>query len=225
MSDSVKYYDDLVKEEVDPEYDAWLVKGGAYVTISRKRKEYVFNDIKAVRLGKRLHGETLTVNQLKSKVHKTRVDGGKCFVCECTILFKNYYVQCSYQWTLDRIDDTLCHTESNTRTNICLSCNNFLGGVQSGLKPGEKKDFKLRRSSCNNCPPALGHNKIEYNKSVTIVGRQYVVDGAVVPIAKPERKLRPTRMVRKRTARKSMRRPAKTPMKRVWRPVKKAEDK
>jgi hypothetical protein len=80
--------------------------------------------------------ETLLKKMVASKL--------KCFYCDCNCLFlydKSYQ---NIQWTLDRIDNNLGHTDQNTVV-CCLQCNLARGNIDHERFKESKKIRIIRK--------------------------------------------------------------------------------
>lgn len=84
--------------------------------INRKISGYKHQDIK-----KGIYDNVLLIN-VEDVLEKLVASKLKCLYCRCqlTIIYK--YVREETQWTLDRIDNDLCHSSINTLVS-CLKCN------------------------------------------------------------------------------------------------------
>ena len=83
---------------------------GMLKAIEKKISSYKWQDIKAGR-----PEGNLTVNDVKELLKKQRF---KCYVCNDEVLTCNWRPLCTYQMSLDRIDETLPHN----RDNVLISC-------------------------------------------------------------------------------------------------------
>ena len=84
--------------------------------INRKISGYKHQDIK-----KKICDELLLIN-MEDILEKLVASKLKCFYCKCIVNIIYKFVREESQWTLDRIDNDLCHSSDNTIVS-CLKCN------------------------------------------------------------------------------------------------------
>jgi hypothetical protein len=91
-------------------------KNNSIKEIKKKINNYKSQDIK-----KNIYdsNQLITINNIINKLYHSKL---KCFYCCDNIKFFYKIVRDPKQWTLDRIDNNLCHSNSNTIIS-CLSCN------------------------------------------------------------------------------------------------------
>lgn len=87
----------------------------------KREFEKKINGYKNQDINKEIYDNTLLIS-LQDVIEKLVASKLKCFYCkkQVLILYKN--VRDLNQWTLDRIDNDLCHSNSNTLIS-CLKCN------------------------------------------------------------------------------------------------------
>ena len=110
--------------------DCTLENSNEYLSeISRKRSGYIQQDKKhgIYHIDYIINMDDIILKMVESKM--------KCFYCihECMFLYKEVYA--NNQWTLDRIDNNLGHTNKNT-VICCLKCNLSRGWRNSSTKSG-----------------------------------------------------------------------------------------
>lgn len=84
--------------------------------ITRKINGYKHQDIK-----KGIYDELLLIN-MEDILEKMVSSKLKCLYCKTPVTIIYKYVREDCQWTLDRIDNDLCHSSANTIVS-CLKCN------------------------------------------------------------------------------------------------------
>lgn len=84
--------------------------------IQKKINSYKYQDI-----NKEIYNELLLIS-LKDVIEKLVASKLKCYYCSCNVLILYKDVRADNQWTLDRIDNELCHSNENTIIS-CLKCN------------------------------------------------------------------------------------------------------
>lgn len=84
-------------------------------TLQIKLSGYLQQDIKK----NRTSTDNITMEQLLNKLVESDL---KCIFCKKHVKIHYRQVRDSMQWTLDRIDNDLAHTELNTKI-CCLRCN------------------------------------------------------------------------------------------------------
>ena len=84
--------------------------------INRKISGYKHQDIK-----KEIHDSDLLIN-MDDILEKMVASKLKCLYCKCSVTIIYKCVREESQWTLDRIDNELCHSSTNTIIS-CLKCN------------------------------------------------------------------------------------------------------
>lgn len=84
--------------------------------INRKISGYKQQDIK-----NEIYEEKLLIN-MEDVLEKLVASKLKCLYCKCKVNIIYKCVREDTQWTLDRIDNDLCHSSSNTIIS-CLKCN------------------------------------------------------------------------------------------------------
>ena len=72
------------------------------------KKNYMYNE-----------DSIISYNDIISKLLESKL---KCYYCKCSLQVYYKESRLSSQWTLDRIDNTLAHTNTNTLI-CCLDCN------------------------------------------------------------------------------------------------------
>ena len=99
-----------------------------YNNINDKLKEITIKEIKRKINGYKLQDikkniydidNIINIDNIIEKLYKCKL---KCFYCSDNIILFYKIVRDPKQWTLDRIDNNLCHTNDNTIIS-CLSCN------------------------------------------------------------------------------------------------------
>lgn len=84
--------------------------------LNRKISGYKHQDIK-----NEIYNETELIN-IEDVLEKLVGSKLKCLYCKCNVNIIYKCVREETQWTLDRIDNDLCHSSSNTIIS-CLKCN------------------------------------------------------------------------------------------------------
>ena len=84
--------------------------------INRKISGYKHQDIK-----NEIYNEKELIN-MEDVLEKLVASKLKCLYCKCSVNIIYKCVREETQWTLDRIDNDLCHSSSNTIIS-CLKCN------------------------------------------------------------------------------------------------------
>jgi len=84
--------------------------------INKKINGYKHQDIK-----KGIYNDSLLIN-MEDILEKMVASKLKCFYCKCNVNILYKFVREESQWTLDRIDNDLCHSSDNTIIS-CLKCN------------------------------------------------------------------------------------------------------
>lgn len=84
--------------------------------INRKISGYKHQDIK-----KKIYDELLLIT-MEDILEKLVASKLKCLYCKCLVNIIYKCVREESQWTLDRIDNDLCHSSDNTIV-ACLKCN------------------------------------------------------------------------------------------------------
>lgn len=84
--------------------------------IDRKINSYKSQDIQ-----KEIYNNLLLIslNEIVEKLVESKL---KCHYCSCNLLILYKDVRAQNQWTLDRIDNDMCHSNDNTIIS-CLKCN------------------------------------------------------------------------------------------------------
>ena len=84
--------------------------------LDKKLSSYVSQDIHK---NKQTHDSSITRDEIIEKLVLSKL---KCFYCNCDMVFLYNKVRMMNQWTLDRINNTLNHSNDNVIIS-CLKCN------------------------------------------------------------------------------------------------------
>jgi hypothetical protein len=84
--------------------------------LDKKLSSYVSQDIHK---NKHTHDSSITRDEIIEKLVLSKL---KCFYCNCDMVFLYNKVRTMNQWTLDRINNTLNHSNNNVIIS-CLKCN------------------------------------------------------------------------------------------------------
>lgn len=84
--------------------------------LDKKLSSYVSQDIHK---NKHTHDSSITRDEIIEKLVLSRL---KCFYCNCDMVFLYNKVRTMNQWTLDRINNSLNHSNDNVIIS-CLKCN------------------------------------------------------------------------------------------------------
>lgn len=84
--------------------------------LDKKLSSYISQDIHK---NKNAQDSTITRDEIIEKLVLSKL---KCFYCNCDMVFLYNKVRTMNQWTLDRIDNTLNHSNDNVIIS-CLKCN------------------------------------------------------------------------------------------------------
>lgn len=87
--------------------------------LSKKISSYKMQDKVKKRLTMENQNEIITIQELIEKLHSSDL---QCHYCEENIFLIYKVSRELSQWTLDRLDNDLCHTQSNVVIS-CLQCN------------------------------------------------------------------------------------------------------
>jgi hypothetical protein len=123
-----------MEDGVGVEYRSLIIK-----ELSNKITGYKRQDVE-----KKIFNKDLFVS-LENIVDKLLCSKLKCFYCKrnCELLYKNMYSK--WQWTLDRIDNTLGHNADNVVVS-CLECNLKKGTMDSDrFKYGKQIALTFRK--------------------------------------------------------------------------------
>lgn len=85
-------------------------------TVKKKLSGYKSQDVKKDRYNKKLF------ISYEDTLEKLVISKLKCHYCRHSVLIMFRDRREKYQWTLDRLDNTLCHSKDNTVIS-CLECN------------------------------------------------------------------------------------------------------
>jgi hypothetical protein len=84
--------------------------------LDKKLSSYISQDIHK---NKHTHDSSITRDEIIEKLVLSRL---KCFYCNCDMVFLYNKVRTMNQWTLDRINNSLNHSNNNVIVS-CLKCN------------------------------------------------------------------------------------------------------
>lgn len=84
--------------------------------LEKKKNSYKYQDI-----DKNIYSEEFIIN-LSDIIEKLVISKLKCCYCKQNIKLLYKQIRDNYQWTLDRIDNNIGHTNNNT-VIACLKCN------------------------------------------------------------------------------------------------------
>lgn len=87
----------------------------------KREIEKKINSYKTQDISKNIYNELLLIS-LNDTIEKLVCSKLKCYYCKEIVLLLYKNVRDSKQWTLDRIDNDLCHSNENTLI-ACLHCN------------------------------------------------------------------------------------------------------
>ena len=87
----------------------------------RKELHQKINGYKAQDIKKELYDVGLLIN-LSDTIEKLMSSKLHCYYCKCAIVLLYKSVREPTQWSLDRIDNSKCHSRENT-VIACLKCN------------------------------------------------------------------------------------------------------
>ncbi len=119
--------------------DCTLENSNKYLSeITRKRSGYIQQDKKN---GIYHNDFIINMDDLILKMVESKM---KCFYCirECMFLYREIYT--NNQWTLDRIDNNLGHTNKNT-VICCLKCNLSRGNINHDRFVSSKQISVVRK--------------------------------------------------------------------------------
>jgi precorrin-3B methylase len=87
----------------------------------KREIEKKINSYKSQDITKKIYNELILIS-LSDTIEKLVCSKLKCHYCKENVLLFYKNVRDSKQWTLDRIDNDLCHSNENTLI-ACLHCN------------------------------------------------------------------------------------------------------
>ena len=90
-------------------------------SLLEKELEKKINGYKAQDIKKELYDADLLIN-LSDTIEKLMSSKMRCYYCKCAVVLLYKNVREPTQWSLDRIDNSKCHSRENTII-ACLKCN------------------------------------------------------------------------------------------------------
>lgn len=115
--------------------------------LSKKISSYKMQDKVKQRLTKENQNEIITIQELIEKLHDSNL---QCHYCEENVFLIYKMSRELSQWTLDRLNNDLCHTQSNVVIS-CLQCNlNKKRKDEKAYKFTKQLNIVKKDSDCDN---------------------------------------------------------------------------